>query len=44
MKRMTLKRALHHCLKLIERQLNPGGWEFASIFINDDYAQAQQAK
>ncbi|MBK8161270.1 MAG: methyltransferase domain-containing protein [Rhodospirillaceae bacterium] len=33
-----------HYVKLIERQLKPGGRLFASIFINDDFAQAQQQK
>lgn len=35
---------IKHYLKLIERQLKPGGRLFASIFVNDDFAQSQQAK
>lgn len=35
---------IKHYLKLIERQMKPGGRLFASIFINDDFAQEQQAK
>ena len=33
---------IRHYLKLIERQLKPGGRLLASMFINDDFAQAQQ--
>lgn len=35
---------IHHYIKLIERQLKPGGRLFASVFVNDEFAQAQQAK
>lgn len=35
---------INHYLKLIERQLKPGGRVLASMFINDEFAQAQQQK
>lgn len=35
---------IHHYLKLIERQLKSNGRLFASVFINDNFAQTQQLK
>lgn len=35
---------IHHYLKLISRQLKPDGRLFASMFVNDEFAQSQQAK
>jgi SAM-dependent methyltransferase len=35
---------IRHYLKLIERQLKPGGKLFATFFINDAFAQEQQRK
>lgn len=35
---------IRHYIKLFEQQLKPGGRVFASMFINDEFAKAQQVK
>ena len=35
---------IRHYIKLFEQQLKPGGRLFASMFINDEFAEAQQVK